>query len=205
MSARWTYPESETLVPMTDRKCFGDVTSWSRATVWFRRPYDVKQVRKSNPVKSLQALSNRKQAPTAPAESVCMSGAFAGIVTENKRGARAKGDSPNDIATAIEKRFTAYVTKAKASKSEQQEIAQIARMKREASKVHAKAKSERNAAIRRSSPSQADKQAEIERNEARAAFEEQSLARKVANAEEAASCPILWAIEQNEIDAEMAV
>jgi hypothetical protein len=189
---------------MADRKCFGDVTGWSRATVWFKRPDDVQQTRKSNPVKSLQSLSNRKQAPIAPTESVCMTGAFAGIVTENKKGARAKGDSANDIATAIEKRFTRYVAKSEASKAEREEIAQIARMKREAAKVESKAKSERNAAIRHSSPSQADKQAEIARNEARMRFEEQSLARKVANAEEAASDPALWALEQNEIDAEMA-
>lgn len=125
LSARWTHAESETLVPMADRKCFGDVTGWSRATVWFKRPDDVKQIRISHPVSNLQSLTKPSKAPIAQAESICMTGKFAGIVTENKRGERANGESANDIATALEKRFAAYVTKAQPSHGELAEVAYL--------------------------------------------------------------------------------
>lgn len=179
--------------------------NWSRSTVWFRRPDDVAMPeRKSAPVRNLQAIAKPNRAPIAPTESVCMSGVFAGIVTPDKKGKRATGDSANDIATALEKRLAQYVTKAEPSTLERAEIAEINRLKREAAKVEAKAKRDRQAAIRHSSPSDADKQAEIARNEARKAFEEQSLARKVANAEEAASDPVLWAEAELELESEMA-
>jgi len=127
LSARWTYPESEAIGIMSDKKCFGDVSSWSRATVWFKRPDDVKQNRASNPVRNLQALreSGSRQNQEKP-ESVSVNvGIFAGIVTENKRGKQAEGESAADITAAIAKRFGSLVSKASPSQSELDEVAYL--------------------------------------------------------------------------------
>lgn len=180
--------------------------NWARGTVWFKRPNDVAiPEHKPNQVSSLQALVNPTKAPIAPPESVVMSGKWAGVRTPNKLGFTPEGETSGDIAARIERKLAKYRKhKADPTEAELAEIAQIREMKAEVERVEIAAKLERQSAIRHALPSEADKQAEIERNEARMRFEEQSLARKVANAEEAASCPILWAIEQNEVDAEMA-
>jgi len=77
-------------------------------------------------------------------------------------------------------------------------------MKDEAKAIEIAAKLERQSTIRHSLPSRADRDAEIERNEARNAFEQALLERKVANAEEAAQDPVLWAEVERELELEMA-
>lgn len=87
LSARWTHTESEAhginrIGKYTDNVGsgigIGNVSSWSRATVWFRRPDDVKLAPyKPSPVKSLQALVNRAEmhGPPMP-DKLVMSGAL---------------------------------------------------------------------------------------------------------------------------------
>ena len=126
LSSRWTYPESESVGIMSDKKCFGDVSGWSRATVWFKRPNDVKQNRVSNPVRNLQALAEsvRKHSQNqSQAESgKVMTGVFAGIV---RLGERLEGESAADITAAIAKRFGSLVSKGKPSQSELAEVAYL--------------------------------------------------------------------------------
>lgn len=104
--------------------------------------------RKSAPVRNLQAIAKPNRAPIAPAESVLMSGVFAGIVTPDKKGKRIEGESANDIATTIEKRFSAYVTRSEPSAAEKAEIALIRKLKAEANKVANAALKARHKAIR---------------------------------------------------------
>lgn len=56
LSARWTYPERESLVPQVDKRCFGDVTGWAKSTTHFRRPDDVEVKREFRAIRSLRAV-----------------------------------------------------------------------------------------------------------------------------------------------------
>jgi len=217
LSARYTYPESDSyacnsVASNGDRSAtvgsgigFGSPT-WSRSTVWFKRPDDVAMPRHNSlPVRNLQAIAQPSRAPIAPSESVCMSGKFAGIVTPDKKGKRAEGETAGDIASNVERKLAKYrKRKAKPTPAELAEIAELRAMKDEAKAIEIAAKLERQSTIRHSLPSRADRDAEIERNEARNAFEQALLERKVANAEEAAQDPVLWAEVERELELEMA-
>jgi hypothetical protein len=108
--------------------------SWSRATVFHpcaprKRPSqadrapDVAITRAFAPIRSVLSLVERTHAPIAPEMPVCITGIFAGIRTDNKKGERPQGETALVIATRVERRFSAYVAKAKPSKSEASEVA----------------------------------------------------------------------------------
>lgn len=150
LSARWTYPESESVGIMSDKKCFGDVSSWSRATVWFRRPDDVKQNRVSNPVRNLQALresgeSGSRQNQEQPKSVSVNVGIFTGTARRRGQwvaqvrqpdgqlaggrfvpsGASPEGDAAHVIATAVGNRLAKYRSVSAPSKAEQAEVAYL--------------------------------------------------------------------------------
>ena len=129
LSARWTHAESETLFPQADKKCFGDVSGWSKATVWFRRPDDVQLPRrKPMPVRNLQAIASPAKATTVEPEAPLMSGKFVsgrGDVNSLLEKSAPYQSQWQKAIESVYKGFSALVEKAPPSEAERAEIAEI--------------------------------------------------------------------------------